>query len=644
VIDETGTEAGARRRVGALAATVVLLVSGSVAVTVNGPRAVDFPNVSTGFKSDEATYYLLGHSLAFDGDLEYRVEDLARAWAEYPDGPQGVFLKEGQTIDGIRFTGNAPFIDVVGQRDPQVDQRLYYGKSFIYPALAAPFVRIFGTNGFLVFNALLLTAAFGAAYAYLSARMRPVVALLIASAFVFATVVPVYFTWIMPELFNLTLGLLAYFFWLHKEGRQTPPHASGLVSGAASDVIAGVLIGVATFSKVTNGLLLAPMVVWLILKRRWLRALSVSAVWGLVVFTLFAINTGSSGDWNYQGGRRGTFYNPPGFPFQSAQMQFDVGAERGRDEALTDVIFDPEMFWQNFRANVVYFFIGRYSGLIAYFFPAFFGIVAMLTAPRGRPAWQWLVLAGLVAQMLVFIVSQPYTYFGGGGSVGNRYFMGAYGMSLFLIRPGRQLPSALLMWTVGLLFMAKLVLNPFYTSLFPYKHAMSGPLRLLPVELTNVNDLPTNTNRDQTMFGYGQDLPGVEGYLQLYHLDDNMYLKEADGSVWIRGDARAEMLIKTDQPFARLQLTFRAGPVPASATVTLGGETREVTLPSAGATAVVQFPLPPGFLYKKDADQPAKHVWVMAITAGKGFVPVQLDPSSRDKRYLGINVTPRIFK
>jgi hypothetical protein len=642
VTDVPAANGGARARIGLLSALLVLIVTGSLALTVDAARAVDFPNVSTGFKSDEATYYLIGHSLACDGDLEYRVEDLSRAWAEYPDGPQGAFLKEGQTIDGIRLTGNAPFIDIAGAPDPKVAERLYFGKSFIYPAVAAPFVRVFGTNGFLFLNALLMTLAFGAAYAYLSARMWPVAALLVASAFVFATVVPVYFTWIMPEVFNFALGLLAYFFWLHKEGRETPARGSRWLYSPASDLIAGILIGVVTFSKVTNALLLAPMVAWLLLKRRWGQALTVVVAWGFVVFTLFAINIASSGDWNYQGGSRGTFYNR--FPFQTPEMQFAVGDERGRNEALSGVIFDPEMFWQNLRANLRYFFLGRYSGLIAYFFPAFLGMLMMVIAPRRRPAWQWLVFAGLIGQMLLFIITQPYTYFGGGGSVGNRYFMGAYGMTLFLLPSMKRLPAAVLMWVVGAAFMAKLVLNPFYTSLFPYKHAMSGPLRLLPVELTNVNDLPTNTNSDQTKFGYGQDIPGVEGFLQLYHLDDNMYLKEADESVWIRGDSRAEMLVKTDQAFSQLQLTFRAGPIPARATVTFRGKSQDVVLPGPGATATIRLVLPPAFLYKKDADQPAKHVWVLSIEAGAGFVPEQLDPQSHDDRYLGINVTPKIFK
>ncbi len=51
-----------------------------------------------GFQSDEATYYMMAHSLAADGDLEYRRADLVRVWREFPSGPSGVFLKLGRTV------------------------------------------------------------------------------------------------------------------------------------------------------------------------------------------------------------------------------------------------------------------------------------------------------------------------------------------------------------------------------------------------------------------------------------------------------------------------------------------------------------------------------------------------------------------
>ncbi len=112
-----------------------------------------------------------------------------------------MFLKRGVTFSG--------------QPDPD-QSRLFYGKSFIYPLFAAPFVAVFGTKGFYILNSALLALAFWCAYVFLSARSAVGVSLVLAGGFVFPTVVPVYWAWIAPELFNCSLGLLAYFCWLYK--------------------------------------------------------------------------------------------------------------------------------------------------------------------------------------------------------------------------------------------------------------------------------------------------------------------------------------------------------------------------------------------------------------------------------------------
>ena len=157
------TSDAGRRRAGLLATVIVAALYGGVAFSV------DFRNAAIGFQSDEATYYLMGHSLAADGDLAYRRADLARGYREFESGPQGVFLKRGTDVSGFRLTTRPPFVAVTGTPDPD-PTRLYYGKSFIYPLVAAPFVRLFGTSGFLVVNAALLCAAFFAAYLFVSAR------------------------------------------------------------------------------------------------------------------------------------------------------------------------------------------------------------------------------------------------------------------------------------------------------------------------------------------------------------------------------------------------------------------------------------------------------------------------------------------
>ncbi len=105
-----------------------------------------------------------------------------RVWREFPSGPEGIFLKRGSDPD-LRVDAVAPFVHVDDgpDRDPT---RLYFAKSFLYPLFAAPFIRLFGTNGFLLLHVLVLVTSFACAYAFLAARSHPVAALVFALTFV----------------------------------------------------------------------------------------------------------------------------------------------------------------------------------------------------------------------------------------------------------------------------------------------------------------------------------------------------------------------------------------------------------------------------------------------------------------------------
>ena len=151
-------------RLGASATLAIAIVLGTWALTV------DFTKVSYGFFSDGATYYSLAHSIADDLDFEYRREDLVRVWREFPSGPEGIFLKRGRDVD-VSLGGRFPFVTVATRDDPDRG-RLYYGKSYIFPLFAAPFVFLFGTNGFLVLHAVLITLVFLAAPGNESAQIE----------------------------------------------------------------------------------------------------------------------------------------------------------------------------------------------------------------------------------------------------------------------------------------------------------------------------------------------------------------------------------------------------------------------------------------------------------------------------------------
>jgi hypothetical protein len=612
---------------GVVVAAVLLCVYTGLALTV------DFPRAAIGIQSDEATYYMMGHSLAEDGDLTYRREDLVRVWREFPSGPTGVFLKKGRDIVSGGLMLRPPFFWTTTRPDTDPN-RYFYGKSFVYPLAAAPFVWLLGTNGFLVLNALLLSLAAFCGYLFLQARMRPVIAAILAGAFVMASVVPVYAVWIAPELFNFTIGLVAYFFWLYKE--VAPSRAGTRRSwsfGARSDVVASALLGVATFSKVSNALLFPPIVLWLVWRRRWRRGLATSIVFVAVAAGLFAVNLAISGEWNYQGGQdRSTFYYE--FPLQTPSSGFAVGAPKERNEALTEIIFNPSVFRTNLTHNLRYMFVGRYAGIVPYFFPAAFAMVAFLLAIRRAPGWQTLVLCGGLAQPLFFAIVTPYTWLGGGGSVGNRYFMGAYGAFLFLLPPMSRASIGMLPWLGGSLFVAPLVLNPFVASFYPGSYAARGPYRLLPVELTLVYDWPINTDPSRVRVWYGDNPGQNDPGFQLYFFDPNAYGQEQDKSFWVKGESRAEFLVKTDRPMKRLVLTLSAGAVDTNVSARVAGRTQRLSL-RAGASQQIFFTLGDGFPY-----QGQWPVWTGSVSSSAGFVPALTEEKSTDTRYLGVRVKP----
>lgn len=161
-----------------VAATAFLAV-----VLLGWALSVNYSRASYGFFSDGSTYYGLGHSIADDGDFEYRREDLVRVWREFPSGPEGIFLKRGSDPD-LRVDGQAPFLHWDVRPDTDAT-RLYYAKSFLYPLFAAPFIKLAGTNGFLVLHALVVLVTFVCAYAFLVTRSSPLAAVVFAATFVF---------------------------------------------------------------------------------------------------------------------------------------------------------------------------------------------------------------------------------------------------------------------------------------------------------------------------------------------------------------------------------------------------------------------------------------------------------------------------
>ena len=588
--------------------------------------AVDFSRAASGFHSDEATYYMMAHSIAADGDLAYRREDLARVYREFSSGPSGVFLKKGRDLD-VRLADAFPFVAVSSRPDTDAGQ-LFYGKSYLYALAAAPFVALFGTNGFLLLNAVLLAAMMLAGYLFLNARSSPLVAALLAGSFLMASVAPAYYVWITPELLNLALVMLGYFCWLFKEVVEpgAAPRGTRWLLTGRSDLLASLLLGLATFSKPSHLPLILPILVWLAIRKRWASMVTTGCVFALTGALLLAGSIVMTGEWNFQGGERRTYYAQ--YPFEDSKIAWDsIGQNRATDGV--EILFDRRVFWTHLSHNLLYFVAGRYSGMLPYFFPGLFAVGAFLLARRKRRPWQWLVFGAAVAEILLLVIWIPDNYFGGGGAVGNRYFMGAYGVFLFLLPPIESVLVAFVPWVVGSLFTGAIVLNPFFAAFNPAEYAKQGPVRLLPVELTLVNDLPVNTRPERARVWFG-----VQRRFQIYFLDDNAYARE-DLSFWTRGRSRAEILVKTVEPASGLELSVQAGPWPTTVTVARGWWKTSVAL-GVGETRAVTVPLDEGFPYQ------GTRVWHVSISCDQGFVPAFINAASSDRRFLGVRVTPEL--
>jgi hypothetical protein len=605
-----------------------------------------FHVVSHGFQSDGSTYYSMGHSLAADGDLQFQRHDLVRVWREFPSGPEGIFLKKGKQFH-LEASRRFPFVHWVTSPDPRTD-RLYYGKSFAYPLAAAPFIVLFGTNGFLVLHALLFTACFGAIYAFVRARSSVTAALTFAVAFLFASAAPVYMVWLTPEVFNLATVLLGLFFWAYKE--VAPPLVptgtwtdrwGRLLRGPWSDVVACVLLGIGTFSKPINVLAAAPVLGLVLLRRQWVRVAIVSVAFVATTGGLFVVNGLISGEMNYQGGDRATFYGR--FPFQGPGMTFETtGMPRATDGLLSEVIFNRDVLTTVLPWNVVYFLVGRHTGLVPYFFPGILALGLFLFARRERrQPFQWLVVATFVVASVALLVYMPFTYSGGGGPVGNRYFMGYYALFLFMVPAAITPRASIAAMAIGGLFTAQLVLNPFYSSFFPAVHPKYGLFTRLPIELSLMNDLPVNVNPSRSKQPLAGDPP-----VSAYFLDDNAYNREGEW-FWVRGSSRTHLILRaparpdesggfTTLALEALEIEAANGPAASEVTIDTGAE-RLRFAPGASNAQTVRVRMPTGFPYKAVPGQPMNRVYAIAIASSEGFIPL-FDEGQRDNRYLGTRV------
>lgn len=482
--------------------------------------------------ADEAIYYSITTSLANDGDIEYTRQDLIRYYKNFPSGPLGIFLKEGK------------------------NNRIFFAKSFAYPLFAAPFVFLFGVNGFLVFHSLLFGLLLLMGYKYFSLGTRPFLSFVWIMTFLFASVAIVYSLWLMPDFFNLFLAFAILFLWLYKHQKKTgdlsspPSRGERFLLSSGSDYAAALLAGIAVFAKPPSVALMGPIVLFYLLRKKFLKTAAIVLIFVLTAALFFGVNHLITGDWNYQGGKRKSFYGDGGYPLEKPYLTFD----RARGDLMTaEGYSEKHLLPAKFIFyNIFYFFLGRFTGIMWYFFPA--ALCLALFFFRRKQLYQWLVFAALAGEILIWIVMMPDNYAGGGGALANRYFLSVYPLFFFLPALEKKPWEIGLSWVWAAVFISPILISPFFHSHYPATHAKKMPYKLLPLEMTLVNNYPTNTNPR----AFRQEVGNPPDIGWLHFLDDNFLprLPELnEKGFWTRGTGTAEMILKTYYPVKKL--TFR---------------------------------------------------------------------------------------
>ena len=99
-------------------------------------------------------------------------------------------------------------------------------------------------------------------------------------------------------------------------------------------------------------------------------------------------------------------------------------------------------------------------------------------------------------------------------------------------------------WIGGTLFTAQALVNPFMAARQPWINADHGAVRMLPVELTMVDDLPIKLDRWRINFPVGSNPE-----LSLFLIDENVYPPEPAG-IWVHGERRGDLLLRSRVPLS----------------------------------------------------------------------------------------------
>lgn len=514
------------------------------------PLGIVRPGWPPTLKADEPAYYGMALSLAHDFDVRCDLEDVRRLTNSYPYLPINNLIL--MSDDGWQTT--------------------YYGKPYVFSLAAAPAVRLFGEHGMIAFNMLLLVAMIWMGATYLGRFNSRALALLFSTGFFVLSTSFVYVFWLQPEIFNM-FSIAACLFLAFHQPEETP-RTAGSHRELLRAIGSGAVLALAIYNKPVFAAMGLPAL-WVVFRRRGARA---AAAWiaaaALSLGLLAGLGYSLSGHPTaYLGAARGgvKLADPATEDDYLASLRQMIEArDDDRANAWTWIFRIPEIDTRLLKENLGYFFWGRHTGLLLYTpLGALACLLFLLHTPRSVS--RWIVVLSLAVVGLFFIIFIPFNWHGGGGFVGNRYFISAYPAFLFLVtrlRPGWIVPAG---YAVGALFLGSLVFTPFGAPVpnpTLQAHARNFPFRHFPLELSIKRTVP----------GYsGTNLYNVR---QLGRSDLVRVSPKTPGRLLIQGGIRAEIHLLSEARLESVLLEVQTHTPDNEIRITLGDDQQTVAFGS----------------------------------------------------------------
>lgn len=356
---------------------------------------------------DESVYIAQSQSLMFDNDNQYDEKDFVRFLLQVDiNGPSGIFLN-------------------------YYHNNFYFSKTILFPLFGAPFAYFFGVNGLEVLNFFCFWGLIILSYMFLKKRNDKVLSLIFAICFIFLSVSVAYIFESFIDLFNIFS--LSFIFLIFFKYLENPKDNKFYL------ILSAFLFGILIYSRIPYFPFVFFCGLRLLLDKKlgFKSALTFAIffIFPFLIFTLYHIN--QIGYFSPYGGAR--YYYGALSPYMNVyKEEFYISKNFLEDRFLVHTnahnIIESSIYALSdikaFLYNIYCYFFGLQTGILIYFpciFLVFFNI-------RKKDLIQnWYVLCGILGNILFFMLQGYNNYFGGGQSLGNRYFLQILLMFLFLV-------------------------------------------------------------------------------------------------------------------------------------------------------------------------------------------------------------------